>query len=269
MGRLDVGGDMMALINVFGPFDRLTVDGALTSPVGIFVTGQIDKLVAGLGMDTTLQAANVDKLQVEAGDLAGDLWFTNGGGSVRVDNGDFTADLLSGDAGLSKVEVKNGTFKGVIDTSGKIDKFSALATNGGSRAVILADLGIGKLSVKNDMVDTDVGVGVRGVAAGVEVELGKLDVGGAFRSSNVLAGVWNDPDAIEPFSAGCEDGTPYVAPDTLGTVYIGKVSIDGPIGVFGPSTEWAIASKDPMDDFEPEFAGNSQNFGNVNVTKDV
>ncbi|HOX40204.1 MAG TPA: FG-GAP-like repeat-containing protein [Candidatus Brocadiia bacterium] len=223
--------------------------GSLTGAGSVIAGGGIKTMLVGNGVDTTIQAAQLGTLIVQKGNLDGEVNIGGGSSTIIVSTGDLLAQITTGGT-LSSMNIANGTYRGTIDAK-RIGTLLAKSTglNGATRARILADDGLANLFVLNDMLGTDVGVGVRSLPSGKSVELGFLYVGGKITTSNVLVGVWNENDgsqsAANPFSDGTENGTPYVPAGFAGTAKLVNVHVGGTIGTAGAGADqWAIGSKD-------------------------
>jgi len=240
-GRIESKGDIDAVV-IYG-----SVDGAT-----IITRASILNFIVSNGFDGSLTANYLQTFAVIRGNLEGALDLGAGAANVIVLDGDCSAGI-SADFSFGNVFVGKGTFSGMLSAD-RIGAVVARATgsNGAQRASIVAGSRINILRIAENMIDTDVGVGVSALPAGVNAVLGNLYIGGNIERSNILAGIWNDPDGTSPFSSGAEDGTPYVPAGFLGTSRLANVFIGGAIGTPGETdTRWAIASKDTPYSFRP------------------
>jgi len=251
---LYTGGGISGAIQVAGNAGLVYAAGGIT---GSIEAGSMARLISGADVDADLDLGDVGLLAVLNGDLAGTIGVARSAGSIVASKGDFAADADIG-GNLSLLSAQAGLFRGRLTVDGKLTQLVAggTAAADSGRAQVIADGGIGNLFVLRDMVDTDVGVGVRSLPGGSSVSLGYLYVGGNFERSNALAGVWNEPGPgagpANPFSDGGEDGTPYVPAGFAGSARLERVFIGGTIGTPGATApRWAIASKDPVGSFLP------------------
>ncbi|HOX39184.1 MAG TPA: Ig-like domain-containing protein [Candidatus Brocadiia bacterium] len=222
--------------------------GSVTSLGSIDVTGAIQTMVVGSGLNANIAAASANLIAVQGGNFSGSLDLTGGAGTILVASGNLAANVNAGGT-LTSVTVSKGAVTGKI-TANKIGTLLAAATRkeGANRATIIADEGITNLFVMGNMTDTDVGVGTRSLAAGKRVELGFLYVAGDVERTNVLVGVWNEhgPTAspFDTFSDGGENGAPYIPAGFDGSATLRQVFVKGTVGDgSGIAGQWAIASR--------------------------
>ncbi|HOX37769.1 MAG TPA: PKD domain-containing protein [Candidatus Brocadiia bacterium] len=238
-GQVGVGGNISLL------YAKKIIGSDTTE---ITATG-IYRIIAGTGFEAELDADWLNSLTVLQGNLSGAIQVGQNLQLLSLGSGSFLADVTVG-GDLWTVSMPGGTYRGEISVDGKMISFVAGRSAGtlGDRAQIVANGGISSLVILKDMLDTDVGVGVRSLPSGTTVALSSLYIGGDFKSSNVLAGVWNEPgfgaSPFNPFSDGFENGTPYIPAGFAGTARLDRVFIGGEVGTAGAGDSyWAIASK--------------------------
>ncbi len=142
---------------------------------------------------------------------------------------------------LRSISQKNA-FSGRLQTPGRLGAFTAgsISADGGTRALVEAESGIGSLVVLKGMTDCDVGVGLDGTASTTPARINLLYVGGNMLRSNVNAGVWwND---VMPYSDGAAPNA-WLKRETaeLGVVFVGLSLGNSEPGTWGIGSSGNIA----------------------------
>ena len=181
-------------------------------------------------MDINVTDGGLDNLMLRSGDWNSDVNVNGQVGSVMLFDGDLAGSLLVADD-IERLLLLKGSITGVVRSDATIESVMAADID---RAEISALVGIGRISVFNDLRDSVIAVGVGSEAyshsrpaAQVEAYLGTLSVAGTFSGSTVAVGV--APDEQGDFI----NGTASAAAGTIGSVSFNRVELDNQDSLFG------------------------------------
>ncbi|HOX39219.1 MAG TPA: Ig-like domain-containing protein [Candidatus Brocadiia bacterium] len=246
-----ISGDVVAQTGAKYIISGLSGYGDLTGDVRLLGTGAnlfVAYSMGNMGGATSNMTMDgrADFVIAVSGEVRGSYYAKEGFGWIGSVYNNVRSSIMTGDASAVSGSLYAGkAFMGSFDSDGTLDLFYAANTqkSGSARPTIIANRGIKTVRVLDKMIATDIGVGVRAVPdPDKAVSIGTVIVGQKIESSNILAGVWNDPGMVSPFASDGETPLAKPAPAFDGTAKVGVVYVGNQLGTAG-AVNWSIAAQ--------------------------